>query len=161
MSDNIMLVVIIALIGGLVGAVLGIIAALNIAQQNRQQQYYINWIKSISEHNWKLLEHKLDPGLAITEVGLNPRVVCYQHLNLLLLAWLHKKTIKKDGSLKGWKNWAADIVDGAKLKKNAQISSAYHYILTNRDLYPDAFISWLNEEMQLSADKFKQLNINE
>ena len=45
------------LLSGVIGGVLGTITGLYVAQRNRQQQYYINWIKSSSEHNWKLLEN--------------------------------------------------------------------------------------------------------
>ena len=139
---------------GIFGGLIGAATVLFISNNERKQHYYIDFVKSISEHNWKLLENKIDPGLKVTNINLEKRVVCYQHLNIFLLAWLNKKIIIKDKSLSGWKNWAKNIVEGAKIERNKDFSYAYRDILTDGDLYPEDFIKWLKTDMELSADKF-------
>lgn len=143
-----------SLISGIIGVIIGAATVLYVSNLNRKQHYYINLVKSISEHNWKLLENNIDPGLKITNISLDKRIICYQHLNIFLLAWLNKKIITKDNSLSGWKNWAEKIVEGAKIENNKDFSYAYRDILTSGDLYPKDFINWLKEDMGLSADKF-------
>ena len=63
--------------------------------------------------------------------------VCYQQLNLLLYAWLHKDIVKKDGTLNGWQRWANASVEGAKKPGNEKYGFAYRDIPVHGDLYPE------------------------
>jgi len=140
--------------GGLVGSLVIAIVTLHIARKNTREKYYTGLIERIEQHNWKSYENKLDPGLGITQVKPEVKIICYQHLNLLLYAYFHKDVIAKDKSIQGWKNWAESIVEGAKEQRHGQFSRCYHEILTNGDLYPSDFLNWLKKEIKLSAKAF-------
>ena len=144
------------------GAILGAIAsaATNyfIFRRNRAQNYYSGLAKLISDHNWSLVKEKIDDGLVITGVDPKVAVVCYQHLNLLFYAWLHRDTVEADGSVRGWKNWAAAIVNGAKSADHDQYRIAYYEILRHGDLYPVAFRHWLQSTIGFSRGAFSPAN---
>lgn len=100
-------------IGTLLGAGITAFIAWLTSQNTGKQQYYNEWIKKISNHNWNLLNNKVDPGLDISPNNqLSINVLCYEHLNLLLFAWLNKSIIKKDKTEKGWQNWVEEIKKG-------------------------------------------------
>ena len=139
------------LIGGILGALFVGIISWKISKKERKQNYYLGLINLISNHNWKLKENNLNPGLKITSVPIDISIICYQHLNLLFYAWLNKSIIEMDGSIKGWKNWVDEIFSGAISTGNNQYKECYKSILTNKDLYPDDFIEWLNSEMKFSV----------
>lgn len=94
--------------------------------------------------------------MPVTNSSLGVAVVCYQHLNLIFYAWLHKTIISKDGSLDGWKRWTTAIIQGAAQPENAEYASAYRDILGHGDLFPKAYIAWLGEELGMTADKFSK-----
>jgi hypothetical protein len=143
-----------AFVGAVIGATAS--AAMNyfIFRLNRAQNYYSGLAKMISDHNWSLVKEDVDDGLVITGVDRKVAIVCYQHLNILFYAWLHRHTIETDGSMKGWRNWATAIVNGAKTPDHKQHCIAYFQILCHGDLYPAAFLQWLESTLGLSKDAF-------
>ena len=147
-----------AFLGGLVGTVLSATVAGSLAyfifRKNRTQNYYSGLLKFMGDHNWNMLRDKLHAGLPISTAETKVAVVCYQHLNLLFYAWLHRDTVDADGSLAGWKNWAKAIVDGAKLQGNEQYRIAYRDILKHGDLYPVEYRQWLRKTLGISEDAF-------
>lgn len=143
-----------SIIGVLVGAAISGCVAYYLSKQTREQNYYMGLMKLMGDHNWGLVREKLSPGISVTNASLGVSVVCYQHINLMFYAWLHKTIVSKDGSLEGWKRWAAAIVDGASKPANSEYASAYRDILGHKDLWPSEFVTWLGEELRMTADKF-------
>lgn len=161
-----------------VGIGLGILGALVlylVHKTNREQQLEIEWIKAISDHNWKLLQLKVDPGLLIVSEANNPssevpdvnfndpaqlndfkiRIVCYQHLNILWMAWrngLHHKGKKKPNIL----HWISEINKG--IENNAKYGEIYKAIITNGDMYPEKFLEWLMTTKLKPEQKKKERN---
>lgn len=146
-----------AILGGIAGAVVSGAVAIFVALRQRKQTYYSNLIKFFEAHNWKLLEHKLDPGITVNAEENKVSVVCYQHLNLLFFAWQNRSIIKRDGSLDGWKNWVAAISDGANEEGRETFNSCYRQILNHGDLYPKEFINWLEEKLEFSVKCFPEV----
>jgi len=103
-----------AIYGGVLGAIVAGAIAWRIGARARQHNYYSTLVKLMADHNWSCLTHKVSAGLPVTFVDEPTVTVCYQQLNLLLYAWLHKDIVKKDGTLNGWQRWANAIVEGAK-----------------------------------------------
>jgi hypothetical protein len=120
----------------------------------RRHNYYSTLVKLMGDHNWNRLKAEVKSGLPVTFVDEGTATVCYQHINLLLYAWLHKDLLKKDKTLEGWKRWADAIVEGATRVGHEQYGYAYRDILVHGDVYPTAFIRWLKTELQFSADRF-------
>jgi len=139
------------ILSGIIGAFIGGGLLLLVERWNRRQQFYLNWFHAITEHNWKLAEYLLDSGLKFSDEHIKVRVVCYQHLNLLFLAWQNRKVIRCDGTIEGLKNFANLLIEGAKNKK--AFSGMYKEILEKRDLYPEDFISWLDNTLGISVKK--------
>lgn len=146
------------IIGGILGSIITGIVMWFVAQRQRKQTYYNSLIKLFEKHNWNILSQKLDPGIDILNVSPGISTVCYQHLNLFLYAWLNKSIIEKDKTLKGWKNWSKAIVDGAKKKEREEYRKCYRQILTHGDLYPSEFITWLENELGISAKAFHEVS---
>ncbi len=140
--------------GGLLGSFIIGTAAWFVGARARRHSYYSTLLKLMGDHNWNCLSHKISAGLPICYVDDEIATLCYQHINLLFYAWVHRGIIKKDGSLRGWKRWAEAIVEGAKLTGNEKYSLAYRDILVHGDLYPDKFRDWLKKKLAFSADRF-------
>ena len=145
------------LLGGLIGLFGSIVVALMayfVGRRNRAQAYYGGLVGLISDHNWKCLTHDVRSGHTVVSKDDKVSTVCYQHLNLLFYAWLHKEVIGSDGSMDGWKNWVQAIVEGAHLSGNEAYRLSYAQILLHGDLYPGKFREWLRKEMNLYAERF-------
>ena len=143
-----------AIYGGVLGAIIAGAIAWRIGARARQHNYYSTLVKLMADHNWNCLTHKVSAGLPVTFVDEPTVTVCYQQLNLLLYAWLHKDIVKRDGTLAGWQRWANAIVEGTKKPGNEKYGFAYRDILVHGDLYPEEFRTWLKTELQLSAERF-------
>ena len=148
---------ILGVFSGIVGAVFTGVIAWFIANRNSKQRYYDSLMKLIEQHNWNLKAHSLDTGLNVKDVKPDVSIVCYQHLNILFYAWLNKSIIEKDGSLEGWKNWANEIVNGASKSDRSEFRACYRQILTHGDIYPKAYLSWLDSELGLSIKAFREV----
>ncbi|MCK5601832.1 hypothetical protein KAR91_08190 [Candidatus Pacearchaeota archaeon] len=144
--------------GGFIAAIITVFVMLRLGNKQRKQQYYMAWISQITQHNWQFIHNdKLKTGLLISpRTSKEVRILCYQHLNLLLLAWLHKGIINKDHSINGWKRWCNEMLKGAEVEGNREFAEAYSDILSSGDMYPDKFLLWLKSEMGLSPSSFKK-----
>ncbi len=147
-----------AVFGGLIGATLTGLIAWIIANRKTKQNYYNSLIKIIEQHNWNLKAHNLDSGLSVKSVDQNVSIVCHQHLNILFYAWLNRSIIEKDGSLGGWKNWTNEIVNGAEKPERKEFRDCYRQILVHGELYPKAFLIWLDQELGISPKAFKEVS---
>jgi hypothetical protein len=117
-----------------------------------------DWIKAISEHNWRSLEYDLHSGLETRCEDAKIKISCYQHMNLIYMAWLHRKVVN-DNNLVDLKRWVKYIKYGANIEGNEEYSYCYFRILENKDMYPDDFIDWLKEKLNMSLDDFWEKKI--
>jgi hypothetical protein len=154
MSDPLIAAFYAGALGAILGATVTGVVAWKVGTKMRRHSYYSTLLKLITDHNWNSLKEKVNAGLLITSVDQGTATICYQHINLLLYAWLHKDVIEKDGSLVGWKRWAKAIVDGAKRPGNEKYGHAYRDILDHGDLCPADFIAWLSAALEFSAERF-------
>ena len=143
-----------AIYGGVLGAVVSGWIAWRMATKARSHNYYSTLLKLMTDHNWNCLKAGLRSGLAVTFADEKINTLCYQHMNLMLFAWLHREIIASDGTLEGWKCWARAIVEDANREKNLMYGYAYRDILVHGDIYPPTFIAWLKTVLGLSADRF-------
>src|SRR3954447_2477008 len=102
------------LVSGLCGAIIGATVSWLVSRRTRKQNFYIALIKNVSDHNWSSLKEQIHSGLCVSAEESKVLTLCYQHINLLFFAWLHKDIITKDGSLEGWKRWAQSIILGCQ-----------------------------------------------
>ncbi|WP_075342280.1 hypothetical protein [Tenacibaculum agarivorans] len=150
--------ILLAVLGGLMGAIITGIVSYIIANRNTKKSYYNSLIKLIEQHNWNLKIHNLDSGLSVKNVDQNVSIVCYQHLNILFHVWLNKKIVKKDGTLEGWKNWAKEIVSSSKKTERKEFRDCYRQILVHGDIYPKIFLVWLDQELGISSKAFREVS---
>ena len=142
----------------IVGALLGALIIWVSQASNRRQQRNLEWIKAISDHNWKLLQHQIDPQSKASMAGEDEfkiRVICYQHLNLFFMAWLNRGLCERNKFSLGLRNWAIEIKRWAN--KNKIYAKTYADIFVSEDLYSKDFINWLENKMGLSAKAFKDI----
>ena len=143
--------------GVIIGAIITGATAWYIAQKNSKQNYYNSLIKLFEQHNWNIINNKLEVGFDVHNVDTKISIVCYQHVNLFFYAYLNKSIIENDGTLDGLKNWARKIMDGAKKPDREEFRKCYRQILTHGDLYPKDFITWLEKKLEFSAIKFPEI----
>jgi len=129
-----------------------------IARRAGHHAFYERLVDLFERNNRMILEKELDSGISVNDVPLEVRVICHQHLNLLFLVWLHKRTAKGKGLLGGWRRWARAIVEGANESEREPFRRGYRQILTHGDLYPAAFITWLDKEMGMAAREFLEVS---
>ena len=148
----------IAVISGLSGAIITSVIAWYLGSKTSQEKYYDSLVKLLEHHNWNMKLHGLDSGLTVKNVDPKVSVVCYQHLNILLYVWLNRKIAVKDGSMKGWKNWADEILRSCDKVEKSEYRTCYRQILTHGDIYPERFIQWLDQELGLSVKNLREVH---
>ena len=95
------------------GGVVSIVWQLKIAERSLRQAARASLDVVRTEHNWKLFEYKVDPGLpglpswAGNEEYWKWRIVHLDHLNLLHTQWIYWRSgAIGDEEINGWIGWA-------------------------------------------------------
>ena len=116
-------------------------AAFQHLRVSARSEYCLKLADWLQEHNWRTLENKVSTGLT-NDQQIEVDVMCYQHMNLLFLAWLYEDVMPA-AWVNGWQNFGRMIAEG--WGSRPEFKERYRRIFAIRDVYPVEFLDWLRK----------------